>query len=59
MKMSKAVLGQFQKAGIVPKRKLAEFRVTEDAVLPVGTKVTASHFVPGQFVDVCGTRLGH
>ena len=55
--VSKAILGQFEKAGVVPKRKLAEFRITEDAALDVGTKVTASHFVAGQYVDVCGTRL--
>ena len=54
--VSKAVLGQFEKAGVVPKRNLAEFRITEDAVLPVGTKVTASYFTAGQYVDVCGTR---
>lgn len=57
-KISKAVLGQFEKAGVVPKRKLAEFRITEDTALPVGTKVTASHFVAGQYVDVCGTSIG-
>jgi hypothetical protein len=28
--------------------------VTEDAVLPVGTTLSAAHFVPGQHVDVSG-----
>lgn len=39
-------------------RKLAEFRVTPDAVLPVGTELPASLFVPGQYVDVVGTSMG-
>ena len=36
------------------KRRLHEFRVTPDAMLPVGTEVTAAHFVPGQYVDIRG-----
>ena len=48
--------GHFAKAGMSarPKRKLGEFPVTPDAVLPVGTRLEAAHFVPGQFVDVSG-----
>jgi hypothetical protein len=38
------------------KRKLREFPVTEDALLPVGTTITVRHFVPGQFVDVTGIK---
>jgi len=56
--MSKADRGYFAKASIEPKRKLAEFRVTDDAVIPVGAEITADHFVPGQFVDVCGISIG-
>ena len=53
-----ALLGQFKKAGVPPKMKLAEFRVTPNALLPVGTEITCRHFVPGQFVDVQGTSSG-
>lgn len=52
--VKKPELGHFTKAGVPPKRKLWEFRVTPDALLPVGTQLRASHFMPGQFVDVCG-----
>lgn len=45
-------LGHFRAAGVNPKYKLQEFRVTPDAVLPVGAELSAGHFVPGQFVDV-------
>lgn len=37
-----------------PKYRLKEFQVSEDAVVPVGTELSAGHFVPGQFVDVQG-----
>ena len=56
--MSKADRGSFAKVKIEPKRKLAEFRVTDDALIPVGAEITADHFVVGQFVDVCGTSIG-
>jgi len=50
--------GHFAKAQVEPKRKLAEFRVSEDAVLEVGSELSAAHFVPGQYVDVIGTSKG-
>ena len=56
--MIKADRGYFAKAKVEPKRKLAEFRVTEDALIPVGAEITADHFVVGQFVDVYGTSIG-
>jgi len=56
--MNKADRGYFAKAKVEPKRKLAEFRVTEDSLIPVGAEITADHFVPGQFVDVCGISIG-
>jgi large subunit ribosomal protein L3 len=56
--VSKAERGRFSVAQVEPKQKLAEFRVTEDAVIPVGAEITADHFIPGQFVDVTGTTTG-
>jgi large subunit ribosomal protein L3 len=56
--MSKANRGYFAAAKVEPKRKLAEFRVSEDAMIPVGAEITADHFVEGQFVDVCGISIG-
>jgi large subunit ribosomal protein L3 len=43
---------------VAPKAKLAEFRVSEDALLEPGTALTVEHFVIGQYVDVCGTSIG-
>jgi large subunit ribosomal protein L3 len=56
--MSKADRGYFGKQNVEPKRKLAEFRVTEDSLIPVGAEITADHFIPGQFVDVSGITIG-
>jgi large subunit ribosomal protein L3 len=56
--VSKAERGNFAVAKVEPKRKVAEFRVSEDALIPIGAEITADHFVPGQYVDVTGTSLG-
>ena len=56
--VSKPMRGHFAKANVLPKSKLAEFRVSEDAVLDVGASLAASHFVAGQKVDVVGTTQG-
>ena len=55
---NKAQLAQFAKANVEAKRKLIEFRVAEDALLPVGQEIRADHFVAGQFVDVIATSKG-
>src|ERR1700752_2399877 len=56
--VSKPERGRFAIAKVEPKRKLAEFRVSDDALIPVGAEITADHFVVGQFVDVTGTSIG-
>jgi large subunit ribosomal protein L3 len=55
---TKPMRGHFAKANVLPKSKLAEFRVSADAVVEVGSTLVASHFVPGQKVDVVGTTQG-
>ncbi len=55
---SKAMRGHFAKAEVEPKRKLVEFRVTEDNLIDVGAELTADHFVPGQKIDITGTTVG-
>src|SRR5256886_11163015 len=56
--LPKAERGQFAASKVEPKRKVAEFRVSEDALIPVGAEIQADHFVVGQFVDVTGTSIG-
>jgi large subunit ribosomal protein L3 len=56
--VSKPMRGHFAKAKVTPKARLAEFRVSEDALLEPGTALSVGHFVVGQYVDVCGTSIG-
>lgn len=48
----------FAKAEVSLKATVAEFRVADDAVLEVGASIAASHFVPGQLVDITGHTQG-
>ncbi|XXG70487.1 hypothetical protein AAC387_Pa06g3243 [Persea americana] len=56
--LTKPEMGHFRAQGVPLKRKLREFPVTEDALLPLGTPITVRHFVPGQYVDVTGITRG-
>jgi large subunit ribosomal protein L3 len=55
---SKAMRGHFAKGEVEPKRQLAEFRVSEDMLIDVGSEFTADHYLPGQKIDVTGTTVG-
>ncbi|MEM9432276.1 MAG: 50S ribosomal protein L3 [Pseudomonadota bacterium] len=55
---SKAMRGHFAAAKVEPKRKIAEFRVAEENLIPVGEEIIAAHYFEGQFVDVSGTSIG-
>ena len=56
--VSKPMRGHFAAAKVEPKAHMAEFRVSEDALVDVGAEITAAHFVAGQYVDVTGTSIG-
>src|ERR671918_1240398 len=56
--VSKPMRGHFANAKVTPKARLAEFRVSEDALLEPGAALSVGHFVVGQYVDVCGTSIG-
>ncbi len=55
---SKANRGHFAKAKVEPKKKMAEFRVSNENVIEVGKELGASHYVTGQYVDVTATSKG-
>ncbi len=57
-RVSKSMRGHFAVANVAPKRKLAEFRVSEENLIDVGEEITADHFLEGQKVDVAGTSIG-
>src|SRR6478609_9257778 len=49
----------FAKAQVPLKKKVAEFRLeTEEGLLPVGSTISAEHFIAGQMVDVTGHTQG-
>ena len=56
--VAKPQRGHFGKAEVEPKAKLAEFRVSDDAVLDVGAEISADHYVAGQIVDIQGVTQG-
>ena len=50
--------GHFSKAGVEPVRRLAEFRVDDDAELQPGDEVKVSLFAADEYVDVVATSKG-
>lgn len=57
-RVSKAMRGHFALAKVEPKKKLVEFRVSQDALLNIGDQLSVEHFIHGQYVDVTGTSIG-
>ncbi|GAA1886902.1 MAG: 50S ribosomal protein L3 [Williamsia herbipolensis] len=57
-KVTKPVAGQFAKAGVTPRRHVAELRVDDTAEYSVGQELTAEIFADGAHVDVTGTSKG-
>lgn len=57
-KVNRALQGYFDKQKSPLLGKLCEFTVSQDAVLPEGAVLKASHFHVGQYVDVTGTSIG-
>jgi len=57
-RVSKAMRGHFAAQKVEPKRKLVEFRVSEDNLISVGEELSAEHYLDGQKVDVSGTSIG-
>ena len=53
-----AMRGHFAAAKVEPKRKVAEFRVAPENLIPVGEEIIADHYFEGQYVDVSGTSIG-
>ena len=60
-KVNKPVTGQFNAAGVNPRRHLAELRLDDEAAASeyeVGQELTAEIFSDGGYVDVTGTSKG-
>lgn len=48
----------YNEAGVPPKQKISQFKVSENAILKPGTPLYAAHFRPGQYVDVTAKTIG-
>jgi large subunit ribosomal protein L3 len=56
-KYTKDYCGLFNESGVMPKRHLARFPVTDNGAIQPGTPLNAAHFSPGQYVDVYGRTM--
>jgi len=56
--VNKPLRSYYSKAKVETKRLLREFRVSSDNLIDVGSEITASHYVEGQYVDVSGVSIG-
>ena len=58
-KAKKPAAGHFKKAGVTPRRHVAEIRMDDTSAYEVGQDVTVEIFQGVDFVDVTGTTKGH
>jgi large subunit ribosomal protein L3 len=57
-RVTQPLAGHFAKAGVTPRRHLAELRTADAADYSLGQELTVELFSPGQVVDVVGTTKG-
>lgn len=57
-KVTKPLKGHFEKAGVTPRRHLAEVRTSNAAEFELGQEITAEAFEAGAVIDVVGTTKG-
>ena len=57
-KVTKPQAGHFEKAGVTPRRHVAEIRTPNASEFTLGQELTADLFEAGQLVDVIGTTKG-
>ncbi len=57
-KVSQPLKGHFEKAGVTPRRHVAEIRTSDASEYTLGQELTAAAFEAGSLVDVVGTTKG-
>src|ERR1700761_4389932 len=58
-KVTRPQAGQFTRAGVTPRRHLAEIRTADAGSYTVGQELAVDTFVPGDVIDVTGTTKRH
>ena len=56
--VNKPMTGHFERAGVAPKKHLAEFRVEDGETYEVGQVITVADFEVGKKLDITGTSKG-
>ena len=57
-KVTKPMAGQFDRAGVTPRKHLVEIRTADAETYQLGQELTADTFAAGDTVDVTGTSKG-
>ncbi|MCW2779555.1 MAG: ribosomal protein [Marmoricola sp.] len=57
-KVNKPAAGHFDKAGVTPRRNLAEIRTADASTYTIGQEISPELFAAGEDVDVTGTSKG-
>ena len=57
-RVTKPLVGHFEKAGVTPRRHLVEIRTADAATYSLGQELGADLFVAGEKIDVTGTSKG-
>ena len=57
-KVTKPLAGHFAKAGVTPRRSVAELRTLDTTSYSVGQEIGATVFTAGELVDATGTSTG-
>jgi large subunit ribosomal protein L3 len=57
-KVTQPLKGHFAKAGVTPRRHVAEIRTSDSAEYSLGQEITAAAFEAGAVIDVTGTTKG-
>jgi len=56
---TKEYTNMFQEVGVMPKKKLTSFLISDNSLIQPGTPLYATHFRPGDYVDISGYTIDH
>lgn len=57
-RVNKPMTGHYEKAGVAPKKHLAEFRIEDDETYELGQEITVADFEEGMKIDITGISKG-
>lgn len=57
-RVNKPMNGHYEKAGVAPKKHLAEFRIEEGETYELGQEITVADFEEGMKIDITGISKG-